>query len=174
MRFALLLALTSCVAVEERATCQTTCGMFFVGPFPTPDRYTLDAPEWSCGALQAVESGIIARFPAANDGRFRAVCPLLYGWVVRMNPKRSWIDPNWGEVDGLTDCRLGETVIGNKAPDRSALPHEMAHAVQNCQPNACAHPGVDDQHWCWSENGVYLAAASANLEASWRMKDGGQ
>lgn len=186
MKFAPVLLLLSCgpVAVPQGAgaTCETACGMLFVGEFGNPAAYPELTGPWSCAAFQAVEHGIIARFPEANDSRFRDVCSSIKGWTVEMKESADWKEPGFNtRLSGLTNCYARHTFIGNSPADRSSLPHEIAHAAQGCwEQQDCAHPGTDDNHFCWVENGIYRAAANANLEAWQRMpkewffaKDGG-
>lgn len=163
----LLLPVLACSpTVTGEATCETSCGMFFVGSFGTKNAgYPIDAPTWSCEAFEAVERGVRLHFPEANDTRFRTTCDAIAGWTVRMVDAPQFEDPLLGTLIGLTDCSLRTTTIANLPPDRSALPHELAHVVQGCLSNTCAHPGVDAQHYCWQENDIYSVAAKANLEA---------
>lgn len=175
----ILLPIISCgQAVQPAATCETFCGLRLQGDLPSAEKYPSHSPVWTCENLQEVERGILAEFPAVNDPRFRDVCPKLKGWVLTIQEKATWKDPVLGELSGLTHCAEGFSEIGNVPPDRSSLPHEIAHVVQGCFPNDCAHPGTDPVHWCWRQNGVFAAAAAANLEAGKRMpipenKDGG-
>lgn len=155
---------------RSEATCETACGLRFVGEFASPEKYPADAPHWSCEALQAVELGVLARFPEVNDVRFRDVCPALTGYTVDMTEKSSFKDPIYGELQGLTMYVPRHITLANVPPDRSSLPHEIAHVVQNGFTNSCAHPGTDAMHACWQENGIFSAAANANWEAASRIK----
>lgn len=158
MRY-LILLLCACGPVYPDATCETYCGMVFVGGFARSAQYGPGYPQWNCHAFQVIEDGVILNFPKANDLRFERTCEALSGWKVRMDTLPS-------PYAGLTDCDLKLTTIDFHPPDASPLTHELAHAVQNCSPNPCAHPGIDDAHACWQENGISAVIDAALMYTS--------
>jgi len=159
----------------SQALCETACGMRLLGEFPARGAWPEDAPSWSCEWFQAIEDGVVKSFPRANDDRLKNTCRMLSGWTVSLEESETWKDSRYAyRLSGYTACgAAGYTRVGNSPPDRSSLPHELAHVAQDCYANTCAHPGTDSEHSCWVENGIYLAAANANLEAARIMKDGG-
>jgi hypothetical protein len=113
-----------------------------------------------------VEQAMLTQFPKVNDARFKSTCEVLSTWTLSMHEKAFWKEPGFSHtIAGLTDCQSRHSVISNSPSDRSTLPHEIAHAVQDCTPNDCAHPGDDDHHACWAENGIYRALSNSNLDA---------
>ena len=154
MRYFLpLLLLSGCNTISHEAVvCRTRCGVQVLN-WPTPQG------KWSCDEIQFQEDEFLEESTKANDERFRDSCSAMFGWQVFMRDEESFTDKEYakGEVglDGLTFCTDGESYISNRAPWESAYAHEMAHVVQNCSPNGCAHTRADSHHWCWDTNGIY-------------------
>lgn len=78
------------------------------------------------------------------------------------------------DVMGVTYCRAGEIHIGNSPPHENALPHEMVHALQNCDPMYVPNSVNNRAHEGWAEQGIEAA-----LDATWdelapmTLEDGG-
>ena len=183
MKYLAPILLLACGGIRPQfdSQCQTACGMRFLGEFQSNAAYPDNSTGWNCEAFQIIERSMLAQFPKVNDPRFKDVCEVVSTWTVSMHEKAFWKESGFAfTISGLTDCQQHHSIISNSPSDRSTLPHEIAHAVQNCTPNDCTHPGDDAHHACWVENGIYRALVDVQTEVFQRMpaelflrKDGG-
>ncbi len=142
----LLCVICACGQTEQPFVCRTRCGVELVN-------VPIDAPGWTCNNLQIQEDEMLEEYTRIDDIRFQSACSLMHGWRVHLGDGPLITDPALsGPLTGVTHCELQESTVGNSPPWESSYPHEMAHAVQNCQPNKCAYTNEDDSHWCWDTN----------------------
>lgn len=142
-KFLTLLLLSSCT----HSLCVTKCGL---------TAQTLP-PGWSCPDMQDQESRAYKAFKATKDRRLD-VCNLTR-FHVQWVDARSW----WSfdkMVSGITYCENGSIVIGNQAPGDSALVHELAHALQNCEPLPPQN-AKEGYHANWKRDRIFEAIEAA-------------
>lgn len=151
----------SCAASTQTGPlCTSPCGVRLYGPIPEPQPENQGMPGWTCPELARAERISIDAFDQeVSDPRFANACAALRGWALQVEPTSIWKSPEHvtldnpnGLIAGVTYCAGGAMRVGNNPPLLSALPHEMAHAIQRCDPNG--HAG-------WSDNGIYAAIARA-------------
>lgn len=127
----------------------TACGMVFNGmtdgsPVPL---------YWSALAIQGIEDATVKEFQeVTGDARFQYTCQRLNGVHLFVYPQASY-QSGGISVDGTTHCEFSgaNIIIGNNGyPRKSSLPHEIAHAVQDCDLGRPWHEG-------WNENGIFSA-----------------
>lgn len=156
----LLLLVASCGA---EALCTTTCGLQYDGAL---DGGTVP-PGWTCESIQNQEDRTMASFKhitAPDAGDFQNACKYLNGYHLYLRPADPreldagyygyWSDYDSGWVGGETACWYSWIyVVEYPIPQGSALSHEIAHVVQNCNP--LFHEG-------WLDAGIYQAIDEAN------------
>lgn len=164
------LALSSC-APAFQVECISKCGIEIVSVLNTdadkdspPDGQ--QTPEEFCQGLGAYEAKMLEAFNdpklLAADARFKNACTLLKGWKVQLNDHTAWnYYPDSSGVPetvyGLTYCDKGYSLIDNGG---TTLGHEMAHAVQRCQPVPPIDPN-DPDHSNWGP--IYKALRDHGL-----------
>jgi hypothetical protein len=138
------------------AICQTACGMRLVSVAAqdvydggqSDDIANYLEPWYTCENFQAVEDLSIAalnKYAAPFDPRFKsyAACHALDGVEVTVLPVKRWYDGtdagyagNNKWVVGITYCEGGSPTIDLAAytPAMGFMTHEMAHAIQRCNP----------------------------------------
>ncbi len=143
----LCLLLTSCALIrpapQQLVSCVSRCGLTLYTPRTQP------AP--SCEEFQAVEDGAVAAFQnvISLDPRFADACHRLSYFGVEIGDPVLVNANGTGSYAGLTMCEFGRMFIGYRPQlARSALPHEMGHAIQACFPTAPRDP-VDPSHSNW-------------------------
>lgn len=122
----LVLLLTGCGAMH-RPACVTNAGMFVSEP----------APAGFCERLQEAESRVLIAFRdvAPFDPRFATADDRLSDWEIQIVPFSSWYQTGSGiRISGETLCPEHIMRVNKAMPLDGSLPHEMAHAIQNCQP----------------------------------------
>lgn len=131
--------LSACVA----PLCVTRCGLT-VNELPK---------DWSCDDVQGREEAALWAFKATKDPRL-TTCNLTRFHLMTVDAGSWW---SFGKmVAGLTYCDNGAIVIGNRPPFESALPHELAHALQNCEPLP-PYNDTEGFHSNWERDGIYYA-----------------
>lgn len=154
-RFALALLLACGCAQTPPIDCVTRCGLRLAGDVPHID----DGAQWTCAELQRTEDAVLAAFDhQVSDDRFRNACERISGWVVVVRPT-VFVDST---VGGRAHCASGVLEVGALSPLNSTLPHELAHAVQSCQPLAPVESS-DPDHSNWQRDGI--ASALEEVEA---------
>lgn len=150
----LSLLLTGCGPQEPIAKFESKCGLKFMGEVETLN----DVPGWTKETLQDVEDTTIREFSGAvKDARFTEylICGRLKGFRIFVKPTSSWTDP-WGrKVSGVTYCFERGMVVGLEQPYQSAIPHEIAHIVQGCEPIQPATEEQDADHANWIRDNIY-------------------
>jgi hypothetical protein len=132
--------------------CVSECGMILLEPTTS---------SWTCKAFQDTETRALAMFKAhSKDARLWQCGNKLNGYYVVEKDVQDWFDHGNGvPVVGLTNCDERTITVAWMAPEYGALTHEMAHALQGCQPL----PPFDDtdfDHWAhsnWLRDGIYEA-----------------
>lgn len=130
--------------------CTTVCGLELLEPAP-----------WSCGDFQALEIRALTAFhTVTHDIRFLRSCERLKKWDVMVSPGKNVTNAQGVEVGGDTSCGQRRIFVGNPLPEKGRLAHELAHAIQECQP---VDDGRDyfDQHYRWEP--IYAALQDAGL-----------
>ena len=191
-----------CAPVHPPRLCETACGMYLAAPPPTQDVYdggSLDEstallPWWTCDNLNAIEAQSLQALndnAARYDDRFEphTACRALEGVSVTVRRERHWWDGsdagyvgNDAWVVGLTSCRSGtpRIQVANREPANGVLTHEMAHAIQSCEPKG-PKPLVgqdpdyagdsDPDHLNWTRYGIYAAELQVMMiDAAERMR----
>ncbi len=149
---ALILLLIGCGSSNSTedggTTCVTPCGVTYYGLQGV----------WTCAQVRAVELVTLSAFtkyvPKYQPG-FWDTCGSLRGWSLAIQPTASWVSPAHvteanpkGIISGVTYCDGRWMYAGNGPPHESAIPHEMAHAIQRCVPVF---------HENWSDAGIWEA-----------------
>jgi hypothetical protein len=144
--------------------CETRCGLVLYGML---NGSHVQVPSgWTCEALQAHEDKTIAAFKfVLNDERFQSSCG-TFGYRLFIHPDKAWEDypPRGYKIGGITYCNPAERniVVGLRdTPEESALSHELAHAVQDCD-TRYYDPNWPD-HGGWTENGIFSAIDSVRV-----------
>lgn len=145
MRALALLLLASCVTIPPQpVACVSRCGMTLFTPRTTPTP--------NCLSFQDVEDRSISAFSSLAvveaDPRFSLACQRLRHWSVEIGDSVQF-HPQTGErTAGFTLCDYRRVIIGHRDDlARSALAHELGHAIQGCTP---VPPfGADHQHSNW-------------------------
>ena len=125
---ALVLAFASCGPDLNKIGehCTTNAGIKITGG---------ESQKGWCDTVQDVEDRTLEAFKRMvtyADDRFFA--PDLSAWSVQIYNSRSWLTPNGTSVAGLTDCYNKLMFVGSDPPAWGSFGHEMAHAIQNCEP----------------------------------------
>lgn len=143
-RSAVFFMFISCT-VGAPPDCITRCGVRVFNALP-------DAGQ-TCDEFQFTEDVAIREFQFTTDERLHTCT--LQDWNVEVQPTVNF----WtlGELkSGRTFCFSETMLINGIRPNRSSLPHEMAHALQRCAPK----PPFDDSdydHSNWQDGGIYDA-----------------
>ncbi len=146
MRAALALLLCSCALIRpvpQPVSCVSQCGLVLYTPRTVP------AP--TCQEFQDVEDRALGAFATLveEDVRFAAACRNLGRFGVEIGDP-VLVGPNGsGSYAGLTLCEFAKVFVGYRPQlARSALAHELAHAVQGCKPLPPYDPAdVDHSGW---------------------------
>ena len=140
----LLAALTGC---GPSPLCITDQRMEFMGVYPSGD--PPDIPV-SCDRLSHVASGMMDMM---NTG----VNPA--GYRIWYHNTRKWIDAWDRSVAGFTDCPSKTIHIGTA---EQVFAHEVAHALQNCNPELPVDEGSNPEHADWIRKNIftYIEVAS--------------
>lgn len=147
------LSVLTCAGTEGPPICATRCGMT-VSRFP-------DAG-WSCPLLQKLEDSTLTAFRTYSDDPRLYVCSNLFGYHIKFNPSPgSWRAQDGRLVFGLTWCEAKDIEVSSSRPIYNSLPHEMAHAMQNCAPRPPEDP-KDVQHSNWEEDGINTAISHSH------------
>ncbi len=110
---------------------ETNCGLKVFGPRAGEPAL----PEsWTPDAVNYLEARALKAFERLADPRFATSCTRLKGWTVLVVDAKNFNDRSGTLVGGDTDCGMGRIFIGNSAPEVGRLAHELAHAVQACDP----------------------------------------
>ena len=125
---------------------------------PCSSRITLvsDGPEdfsakYSCEALEHIENSM-------TSALFWIPASRLDGYTVHVYPESMEQDP-WGRYsDGFAICAnkaLYVRDMADRGPEKTALPHELGHAMENCDPGAApCDKGRDADHCHWTSSGI--------------------
>lgn len=157
-----LLAVLLLAGCGPGPVCKTRCGLEFRGMTDSsPVPYG-----WECDAFQRAEDVTLEAFGAqvVNDERFRpaAACGAVSQFRVFLHPEEFWFSPEHGvDIGGVTYCHAvppGLVVGMSNTPQGGALAHELAHAIQGCDPRF-SDP-TDPMHAGWYENGIVSAIDS--------------
>lgn len=155
MRVTLLsLVLLSCATTKPDDICVTTCGVQFVGSLISKEV----PPGWTCDAVKLAEAKAIILYEKYNvsekDSRFMNSCQKVKGYVLYVQENTHWID-GWGrDIMGATVCQSQAMQVGADPPDKGALMHEYAHAIQRCETPPPTDIGHDADHSNWSRTGI--------------------
>ncbi len=142
MKLLAALLLVSCgPAAPEFYACRSACGLLVEYPV---------SQQW-CTSLQTAEDRTLKAFVriALTDARFGGACSALQDYTVEVLETPSFVRA-WDRyhISGQTSCDIRRIVVGSDLPARGALPHELAHAVQRCQPQGPI-AAVDPDHSNW-------------------------
>lgn len=155
----LALSITGCQPKPVPIACRTTCGLELVGEVPPLTDLYPGARGWSCDEFQLAEDVTISAFERMvdtnADPRFLNSCGALSGVEVQVRPMNTWVDPAnpdaGADVAGWDFCDQGFIQVNDAPPMESSLPHELAHAIQNCNATAPVRKS-DPDHSNW---GIY-------------------
>lgn len=139
------------------AACVTDNGIVILDPVP---------PGY-CDEIQGVEDRVFEAFRSVvpYDARFGSSKARVKGWAVVVVDALVWSNAGGGNVLGQTDCDNRVIYVNNNRPATSPFGHELAHAIQNCQPT---EPWVlngnaqDYYHSNWVP--IYTALEKAKLQ----------
>jgi hypothetical protein len=110
--------------------------------------------------VQEVEDRTVEAFKAVRDDRrFQETCARVARYSLYVTEGPSFTLPEYSEqLAGVTHCQMWNPhiVVGNRNPPASALAHEIAHAVQDCDPRADADSRWP-RHEGWTERGIFAA-----------------
>lgn len=148
------------LACQNKPKCTTFCGLQLLEP-----------SEWTCDEFNDAMHVAIKELTYEWDGgvrdyRFADVCYRIQGYQITVRPVSYWINPDDGfETTGTTSCWNAEIELTNQAPLKGSFAHELAHAIQNCEPksipcktNQLKDGGTFDMmHNCWVEDGIFSA-----------------
>lgn len=140
--------------------CSTTCGVNYYGMY---DGVELPAERWSCDNFKHIANNAMLSFHLSpiTDIRFATACDRVNGYdVFIMDTPSWWSQANNHNVAGLTYCEEHRIQIGNADPAwDGSLSHELAHAVQDCNP--LVNDTNDPQHAGWADEGISAAIDAA-------------
>lgn len=145
----------SCGAPRPESICENPFGLVVT-----------DLPKgWDCSDIVRTQTILAAELQKTKgDPRLKKPCDLSeYTLVVHDAP--SWVTVEHDgtfDVMGVTYCSRREIHIGNTLPHENALPHEIVHAMQNCDPMYVPNSVNDSAHEGWFEEGIEDA-----LDATW-------
>lgn len=73
-------------------------------------------------------------------------------WSLFIREEPTWKLNDGSGVAGMTDCEQYRAMfVGHNEGSKSALAHEMIHAMQGC----VSGPGDEDGHKYWNEQGIW-------------------
>lgn len=114
-----------------------------------------------CERLQRVETLTLANLRNTSDSRLQAedTCHNLNGYSLWLEADGCWTDM-WGRrICGVTICGQKAIQVGSLpdggVPESSALPHELVHALQNCDATFNGLFHGQEQHENWLDAGIY-------------------
>lgn len=112
---------------------------------------------WSCDAFRHASDKAIAGYKTVADQRFYA--PSLKSWkLVTFNVAFGYLPGTTTKAAGITDCYGREIHVNNQKPLVGPMAHEMAHAIQNCDPLVMKETQDADQyHAGWYSRGIWQA-----------------
>ncbi len=125
-----LLLFCSCPLIKptpaQPVACVSKCGLTLLVPRTVP------AP--ACEDFQAVEDGTVRAFATINDPRFADACRRLSYFTVEIgDPVIFHPSAPTTPLAGVTMCEFARIFVGHRDDiRRSALGHEMGHAVSSC------------------------------------------
>lgn len=126
--FLLLCACGSVPVTEfpERVECETDNGLLVLAPLPET---------WDCRSAQRVEDQTFKVFShlGTADARFNYSMARTHGWRVVVHKEMYWA-ADGAVVSGQTDCPNRIIHVNGTTPNNSSFGHELAHAVQMCEP----------------------------------------
>lgn len=141
----------------ERAF-ETSCGVSAMTPLPSA---------WTLAAVQDVETRALRALGSLSDSRFWSGCTRLRGWQVVVIDAATWESPEHrtptnplGVISGYTHCPSESIFVGNVAPVAGVLAHELAHAIQGCEPVDDGRNYLDS-HYLWEP--IYAALRAEGL-----------
>lgn len=131
MKLLALLLVCACgpaVAVRPMPSdvaCETDQGLLIMRPVPVG---------W-CDEVQGVEDRIHEAFRTLGDfdPRFKSSIERTRGYKVFVSAEAIWDTPT-GPAIGQTFCDTRTIRLNNNRPASNTLGHELAHAVQGCEP----------------------------------------
>lgn len=140
----LLFALLSCASscrVGTPPDCVTHCGI------------DIFQAKYRCEEYQFAEDETLREFLFTNDKRLHTCA--VNDWRVEVQPTINF--QSYGEqVSGRTVCESKVMYVNSHLPNRSSWSHEMAHAMQNCDPLRPLDSS-DYYHSNWADGGIYAA-----------------
>lgn len=149
------LLLLACSGSYDRPACVTSCGLVYYGDFPSK------VVPYSCEQLQKLEDLTMAEFDTrVTDLRFKppTACQAISGYSLYGTPESSWVDKYGRHISGVTICTQRTVQIGDFADIyETALSHELAHVVQNCNAIQPPDTGLDGDHADWYRDHIYEA-----------------
>ena len=132
---------TSC-RVGNPPSCITQCGVLVFNALHPCDEY------------QFAEDVTLREFQFVTDARLHTCT--LKGWHVEVQPSENFKGVYGAEVSGQTLCEADTMYVNNRLPNQSSLSHELAHALQACEPKGTIDP-TDRYHSGWITQGIYDA-----------------
>lgn len=147
----------TCAPREIPPPCVSRCGMLLEDE---------GNGSMSCTVLQEAEDSVLSAADElkGHDHRFEKTyaCGQLFGWQLHLYEEVISIDLSVSNLPftGMTDCKSKEMHLNANASWRKgSYPHEIFHALQNCNPpkdwttsDPLTHPGVG--HKGWHDHGV--------------------
>jgi hypothetical protein len=123
--------------------------------------------QWTQEEFQEAEDAALRHFPeVTDDDRFKDTCRLVSGYRVVIRPERVWINLDGLKVSGETPCAIKTMYVNATIWWASSFVHEMAHAVQNCEPrkpwSVLDRTSSEFYHQHWDEDGINRAIERAN------------
>lgn len=143
------LTLSACGQVET-FSCTSDRGVIFVG-FEFPAKMSLNL---SCDRFKRQEDAIVSMMGTLGNPY------LLAGYKIWVRPEYSWIDDFGRGVGGYTLCPIKEIHIGL---ENQVFAHEIAHALQNCNPPLPIDEGLDRDHADWTRDRIFQMIDTASL-----------
>ncbi len=92
-----------------------------------------------------------------GDARFKK--PDVSGYTLQIIPGEYFISPDGRKVVGLTYCDLKTMLVSDGPFRESSFSHELAHAIQDCNPIHTKEYNdfADLEHENWNAVGIYKA-----------------
>lgn len=153
--------------------CTTTYGLQIIGPVPPMDSKYVGTRGWECDDVDRVETEIVLAFRdmVTEDNRFFGETWTGWeGYRVRVRPTIEWMDPQLHQDEtlyGETWCDSHYIEVNDAPPQAGTLAHELAHAIQNCDPKG-PKDKKDPYHSNWNSEGIYNAIDYVYSE--WNVK----